>query len=431
MNPFQPFYNMKIGVVDLSASTTEVISLDQDQVLKYLGGAAINCDIFNQNQGDPLLFGTGPLTGSFVPASSLMIATFRSSRFDRLCHVPFMLRTGPDMKFSGIDFLAVKGTAAEQSILHVNNGKIKMLPAGNVQDIPIPETIRKLKKVSPSCQSFIITGPAADRGVSYASVSIGSKGSLDKAGLATRMSAKKLKGIMFGGSDGLTFNRDNPDQGKELEKRISKDKNFKHKGFISVLKNLEDGRDAGRALTVSRKKDMACYHCPSPCMTHMTFSWQDPRRKEVQKIKDGLLLLDHMGFATLAKKVGKNILPVLKSCLDYGFDPVGVANILSEGETLLECLNTIDKIMPDNSTRATVIPGTYDLFGGGVPPILPGDLWNKRVGLAMILGVCPIFLLRFPQITDTDILAFLSMNEDVLKTMRDGLSSAIESLFTV
>jgi hypothetical protein len=431
MNPFQPFYNMKIGVVDLSTSSTEVISLDQDRVLKHLGGAAMNCDIFNYNQGDPLIFGTGPLTGSFVPASSLMIATFLSARFDRLCHVPFMLRSGPDMKFSGIDFLVVKGTAAEQSILHVNNGKIKMLPAGNLQDIPIPETIRELKKVSSSYQSFILTGPAADRGVPYASTSIGSKGSLDKAGFAARMSAKKLKGIMFGGTDGLTFNRDNPDQGKELEKRISEDKNFKHKGFLSILKNLEDGMGAGRALTVSRKKDMACYNCPSPCMTHVTFSWQDPRKEEIQKIQDGLLLLDHMGFAALARKVGKNILPVLKSCLDYGLDPAGVASILSEGETLLECLSTIDKIISANSTRATCIPGTYDLFGGGIPPILTGDLWNKRVGLAMILGVCPIFLLRFPQITDTDLLAFLSTNEDVLKTMREGLSSVIESLFTV
>ncbi len=29
MNPFQPFYNMKIGVVDLSASRAEVIPLDR------------------------------------------------------------------------------------------------------------------------------------------------------------------------------------------------------------------------------------------------------------------------------------------------------------------------------------------------------------------------------------------------------------------
>jgi aldehyde:ferredoxin oxidoreductase len=334
------------------------------------------------------------------------------------------------MKFSGVDYLVVKGTAPEQSILHVNHGKIRILPAGNLQHMPVPDVIRKLEKAFPPFQSFIITGPAVDRGISYASVSIGPNGSLDKAGLASLMAAKNLKGIMFGGTDGLPFNRDNPHQGKELEKIISTDKNFKHRGFYSVLKKLEGGKDAGKFLKASRKKDMACYHCPSPCMTHVRYSWHDPRNKEMQNSEDGLLLLDHTGYVTLAKKVGKNILPALQSCLQYGIDPAGVADRLSEGRTLRECLNTIDKIVSDNPSGMTEVLETYDVFGGGIPPILKGDLWEKRVGLAMVLGVCPIFLLRFPQITDAALLSFISTREDDLKTMREGLSSAIDFLFT-
>ena len=303
-----------------------------------------------------------------------------------------------------------------------------MLTTGNLKDIHISETIRELKKVSPSCQSFIITGPAADCGLSYASVSIGSKGSLDKAGLAARMSAKKLKGIMFGGTDGLTFNRDNPDQGKELEKRISKDKNFKHKGFITVLKNLEDGRGAARALTVSRKKDMACYHCPSPCMTHVRYSWHDPKNKETKESEEGLLLLDHAGCIALARRVGKNVLPVLRACLYNGVDPAAVTEMLSQGQTLPEYLKAIDKIVSDNPPHTQDVSQRRGLFGGGVPPILTGDLFEKRVALAMILGVCPIFLLRLSQITDAALLSFISTKEEDLSPLQEGLSSAIASL---
>jgi len=61
-------------------------------------------------------------------------------------------------------------------------------------------------------------------------------------------------------------------------------------------------------------------------------------------------------------------------------------------------------------------------------PILTDDLWEKRVALAMILGVCPIFLLRFPQITAAALLSFISTKEEDLKTLQDGLSSAIASL---
>jgi hypothetical protein len=245
------------------------------------------------------------------------------------------------------------------------------------------------------------------------------------------MAAKNLKGIMLGGMDGLPFNSDNPHQGKELEKRISTDKNFKHRGFFSVLKKLDGGKYVGKSLKASRKKDMACYHCPSPCMTHVTYSWRDPRNKEIQNAHDGLLLLDHMGCEALAKKAGKNILPVLKACLYYGLDPDGVAERLPEGGNLPEYFHAIDKIMSDNPPNTTGVPEAYCQFGGGVPPILTGDLWDKEVGRAMILGVCPIFLLLFPQITDADLLAFISTSEDVLKTLQDSLSSAIDSLFKV
>ena len=430
MNPYQPFYNMKMGIIDLSASSAEVIPLVQEQVSRYLGGAAMNSAILEGYQTDALVFGTGPLTGSFAPASSLMIASFASPIFKRLCHVPFMLRTGPDMKFSGVDYLMVKGTAPEQSILHVNHGKIRILPAGNLQHMAVPEAIRELKKASPPFQSVIITGPAADRGIPYASVSIRQNGSLDKAGLASLMAAKNLKGIMLGGTDGLPFNRDNPHQGKELEKIISTDKNFKRRGFYSVLKKLDGGKDAGKFLKAERKKDMACYHCPSPCMTHVRYSWRDPRNKKMQNSEDGLLLLDHAGCAALAKKVGKNILPLLRACLHNGLDPAAVAERLPEGGTMLEYLNAIDKIVSDNPPHTTDVSPRQCFFGGGVPPILTGDLWENRVALAMILGVCPVFLLRFPQITDTALLSFISAREDVLKTLQEGLSPAIASLFS-
>lgn len=430
MNPLQLFYNMKIGVVDLSASKAEVVPLTEAQLVGHLGGAVMNKAVLVGYGTDSLIFGTGPLTGSFAPASSLMIATFASPIFKRLCHVPFMLRTGPDMKFSGIDYLVVKGTAPEPSILHINQGKIRMLPAGNIRNMPVSEAIKELKRTSPAFQSAIVTGSGADRGSSCASLSIGQNGSLDKGGLATLMAAKNLKGIMLGGTGGLSFNRDNPAQGKELEKLISKDKNFKRRGFSSVLKNLEGGKDARKFLRVDRKKDMACYHCPSPCMTHVRYAWHDPANKERQKSEEGVLLLDHMGYAALAKKVGKDVLPILSACLRRGLEPAAVAEMLPQGQTLAECLDAIDKIVSGNSPRTQNISREQCLFGGGLPSILAGDSFEKRVGLAMALGVCPIFLLRFPQITAEALLSFISTSEKELKTLQEGLSSALAFLLS-
>jgi hypothetical protein len=70
----------------------------------------------------------------------------------------------------------------------------------------------------------------------------------------------------------------------------------------------------------------------------------------------------------------------------------------------------------------------YALFGGGIAPIPPGALWEKRVGIAMILGVCPTFLLRFPQITDTDLLRFISQDQVALSTLQEKLTSSINAV---
>ena len=182
---------------------------------------------------------------------------------------------------------------------------------------------------------------------------------------------------------------------------------------------------------------MACYHCPAPCMTHVEFIRQDASPGEGSIVKEGLLLLDHTGWTALARKVGTHVLPLFQSCLHIGLDPEGVAQRLSDGGTMIEWLFAIEKMFPE-SGKAQIAEAyhptgevpvkTHTLFGGGIAPIPPNDVWGKRVGLAMILGICPLFLLLFPQISETDLLKFISQQEDALKTLEDRISSSIQTL---
>ena len=426
MNPFYLFYNMKIGVVDLIAPSAAVVPLDADRISMHLGGASMNRSLL-QEYGDALVFGSGPLTGSFAPASSLMVATFQSPLFERICHVPFMLRTGPDMKFSGIDFLVIRGTAPELSVLYVNKGIIRVIPAEHLRNLSVSDVVTALKRESLPVRSAIVTGPAADREIPHAAASVGVTGSLDKASLASRMAAKNLKGIVFAATGGLAFRKDHPDIGKALIQRISSGQHDKSGGFASVVKSLDGGKEAVQPLRGLKTKQMACYHCPAPCMSYVTFARQEP----------SLLLLDHSGWIALFQKMGKHIFPVLQSCLQGGLDPAGVARTLPEGGSITEWLLHLEKMLPEAGKDGISIkhPDLSDvpvknhvLFGGGIPTILPGDAWGKRVGIAMILGVCPIFLLRFPQITDTDLLRFISQDEVALSTLQEKLTSSINAV---
>ena len=434
MKLFDNFYNMKVGIVDLTQLSSEVIPLDEQIVAEKIGGAAVNEDLFRQYKDDaPLLIGVGPLTGSFAPASCLSVATFLSPRFGNLCHVPLMMRTGPEMKFSGIDFLVIKGTASSPKILHIDKGAIQILSAEQFIGVDIPEGLQTLKKERIHSRSILLTGTAADHGVPSASVSTGFNGSLDKAGLAFLMASKNLKGVIFNGTGGLPFAEDNLEDNETIERKLFADEGHENKGFLSMLDKIGIEENLKGVIKKAKWRDMACYHCPSPCMNSVQFTWHDPRKNS--RVEDNILLSDHLGFLALAKKGGKDVFPLSESCLRFGLDPVAVAEKLPENGSLLESLNAIEeisvtpeepKIKREHHQIGEVSAEMHNLYGGGLPPILAEELWKKRVRLSMILGVCPIFLLRFTQISELDLLKFLTSNEHDLKFLQKEIQSLIK-----
>ena len=129
MSLYQPFTNGKIGVVDLTNRSAYTVDLSEDLCRDRIGGASLNAQILSEYESDSLVFGTGPLTGSFAPASSLLVGTFRSPRWDCLCHVPFMLRSGPELKFSGLDCLVIRGSSKEPCAVSVGPRSTPCLPA--------------------------------------------------------------------------------------------------------------------------------------------------------------------------------------------------------------------------------------------------------------------------------------------------------------
>ena len=275
---------MKIGIVDLSELSSEVIPLDNRLVAEKIGGAAVNAELFKQYEDDnPLILGTGPLTGSFAPASCLSVATFLSPLFGNLCHVPLMLRTGPEMKFSGIDFLVIKGSAFSPKLLHLEEGTIQILSAEHLAGLAVPEVVQILKKENSQSRSTILTGPAADHAVLCASVSTGMSSIPDKAGLAFLMASKNLKGIILNGTGGLPFAEDNLNHKKTMETNLFIDKGYKKEGFFSVLDKIGIEENLKRIIKKATWNNMACYHCPSPCMSSVEFTWHDPRKNSRTK----------------------------------------------------------------------------------------------------------------------------------------------------
>lgn len=430
MSPYQPFTNGKIGVADLTTQSAYTVDLSGDALRNHVGGAAMNAWLLSEYESDSLVLGTGLLSGSFAPASALLVGTFRSPVFDHLCHVPFMLRSGPEMKFSGVDYLIIRGAAKEPCAVSVSRGQVRVFLLPDSQEKPVPELLQILRRGAPGFRASILTGPAADRGSHLAAVSIGSHGSLDKVGLAARMAAKNLKAVLFNGIEGLPFREDHTALSKAMEKMLRDSGALQAVGFVPVLRKLEDSAEAAGALRGKLGRNRACYHCPCPCMTYAGV-----KKPGAGTEKDGLLLMDHVGWTSLSRK-SENALPLLRRCLELGLDPRAVGYGLREDLPVREAVNIIEEFASagasiddeDYPSAPDIDARIYRLFGGGITPLLAGTAWTDRVAEAMILGICPIFIQIPGRLDRTDLLRFLSSDAEGIRTLGERIDGEISML---
>jgi hypothetical protein len=340
-----------------------------------------------------------------------------------------MLRSGPEMKFSGLDYLIIRGASKEPCAVSVTRGQVHVFPLPDSQGKPVPQLLHLLKGRVPGFRSSIVTGPAAEGNSAYASASIDSHGSPDKTGLAARMAVKNLKAVLFNGIQGLPFREDHPALAKAVEKMLQSSGASATKGFASVVKRLEDGGEAAGALRGKLGRNRACYHCPCPCMTYASL-----KKSGTDREKDGLLMMDHSGWIALSSK-SEDALPLLQRCLELGLDPRAVGNGLRQDRPLREALKTIETLAAGAAIEVSDYPSApeidaniYRLFGGGITPLLPGKSWTERVAAAMILGICPVFIQIAGRLDRSDLLRFLSSDAEEIRALGERIDGEIEML---
>ena len=149
----------------------------------------------------------------------------------------------------------------------------------------------------------------------------------------------------------------------------------------------------------------------------------------------------------MGPKKSVDTLMLVKRCIVIGLVPCAVANRLDQNMSLMEALDLIENIAASSKesedamaiesySKGPVSSEIHGLFGGGIPRILPDavtdsfETWGKRVAVSMILGICPILMLLFPNINVEDLLKLITAQNGDLKSLQDVISSRIQSILT-
>lgn len=203
------FYN-RILQVDLSSGRQDVISLENDYWLNYIGGSALAARLFADTDGpisdplsptNPLLIMTGPMVGTNFPGSSRFVMCARSPLTGIWGESTSGGFFGAQLKKAGFDGIIFLGKCERPSYLLVESGRVELADASDIWGLDTYESIGKLKQRHEDKQRarVLAIGPAGERMVRFAAVSNDKAHYLGRTGMGAVMGSKKLKAIVVKG----------------------------------------------------------------------------------------------------------------------------------------------------------------------------------------------------------------------------------------
>ncbi len=195
--------------VDLSGGDVKTDAIEP-YVDKYIGGRGLGVRLIYENfvpgtdpfdPANPLIFNTGPLTGTALPGSGRVDVTALSPMSRLRAKSNFGAYWGPELKFSGFDHLMITGKADKPVYLWINDGKVEIRDASNIWGKDTFETQKAIQaELGDPEIKVVCIGPAGERLVRFACLITETGDAAGRTGMGAVMGSKNLKAIAVRGS---------------------------------------------------------------------------------------------------------------------------------------------------------------------------------------------------------------------------------------
>jgi aldehyde:ferredoxin oxidoreductase len=252
--------------IDLGSRTFEYMSLRPELYQRFLGGKGlglammVEMGLVRQDPYDPenpLLFVTGPLTGSLVNTSARSVLVTKSPLTGSFLDSNIGGHWGPQLKRAGLDFLLITGKSATPVFLHITPGGVAFEEAASLWGLGKFETETALKSRYAGSRVACI-GPAGENLVRFACIGTEFHRQFGRGGSGAVMGSKKLKAVVVQGKETLKYH--DPPLVKALSSQLAKDVTVhpnrllrKEKGTVMWVRW---GQELGHFLPVRNCRDV-------------------------------------------------------------------------------------------------------------------------------------------------------------------------------
>lgn len=169
---------------------------------------------------NPLIFITGPFTGSRVQTSARSTLVTKSPLTGTFLDSHIGGHFGPQLKRAGIDYLFITGKSDKPIYLHIAPGQVSFEDAAQLWGKNRFETEQGLRKKYPDTRILSI-GTAGEKQVKFACIGTDYNRQFGRGGGGAVMGSKNLKAVVVGGNEKPVFH---DEAGyRELTARLTKD----------------------------------------------------------------------------------------------------------------------------------------------------------------------------------------------------------------
>lgn len=201
-----------VHFVDLSNGESWKVDTPPEVVRAFLGGRGLNMaylhllrnpELDPLHPQNPLIFGTGLLTGTGVPNSSRWNVSARSPESQALGDANCGGFFGSALRSAGVDRVILTGRAPQLSYLYIENGNIEIRDATAYRGMNTRELQLALERDLGHGIQVACIGKAGEKLVRFASIMNGIKNSASRGGMGCMMGSKNLKAIVARPGGGL------------------------------------------------------------------------------------------------------------------------------------------------------------------------------------------------------------------------------------
>jgi aldehyde:ferredoxin oxidoreductase len=287
---------LKVNLSDGKVTTEPT----EDYVDQYLGGRGLGVrliyDLYHPgidpfDPMNPLIFNTGPVTGTAAPGSGRVDVTAVSPMSKLRAKSNFGAYWGPELKYAGFDHLVITGKADKPVYLWINNGKVEIRDAGHLwgQDTFNTQKAIQNELGDPEIKVVCI-GPGGEKLVRFACLITETGDAAGRTGMGAVMGSKNLKAVAVRGTGSvylakpeefldlaLQINREIREHPASLELSqwgVARGVQFSYQMSFFPVGYFEDvcwdemtdkypGPDYVQQYSL---KNMGCFCCPNRCM---------------------------------------------------------------------------------------------------------------------------------------------------------------------